>query len=213
MNASTTTLLAAGAAALLAAPALAFPVGTDFIDAPHCDPLAGPKESLELGTSALFPVDCSIFADSEPNFITACSMSDDPTAPDAIVRMLNTSGQDFEEVWYVADEGTSFSNYDGAVNGFHAFKIDALGGNVPLIAESIAADGVFQDGEFWQFIVQDYTNALGIPAHDFVSVGVPSVGPVSGSSGSIIARPVPTPGVAATLALAGLAAGSRRRRA
>jgi hypothetical protein len=214
MNTSATTLLAALATTSLAAPALAFPVSTSFADLPQCDPLAGPDQLDELGFVPPFPVECSIVADSQQDNLTACPITDSSAVPNVIVRMTNTSGRAFSDVWYVGDEGTGFTNFDGTVNGFEAFKIDAVGGNRPLISESIAPNGIFEPGESWDFIVQDYGNAFGLPAHGFFSLGVPSGGaaglpPVSAAS--IVALEVPAPGAVSLLAAAGLLA--RRRRA
>ena len=52
-------------------------------------------------------------------------------------------------------------------------------------------DGVWMPGETWTFIIIDYTNALGLPAALYDSIGVPStLSPPS--SGSIIAVPEPS---------------------
>lgn len=116
----------------------------------------------------------------------------------------------------MADPETRITNWDGfaedfatvttGLNAFNqAFRIDAkysdpLGIHHPLLSESNIENGVFEDGEAWQFVLQDYANTLGLPPDAF---GSPSVGrasdvvtlsDVSRSSGSIIAIPVPEPG-------------------
>jgi hypothetical protein len=83
-------------------------------------------------------------------------------------------------------------NYDGMVNGGLAFKIDNIGQNTPLVYESMTVDNKFEPGESWAFVIQDYTNLLGLsPA----LMGSPGVGVFSMadqiSSGSIIAIPAP----------------------
>lgn len=77
----------------------------------------------------------------------------------------------------------------------HAFKIDSVGGNTPLVFESIAVDGIFAPGETWIFVIDDYVNTGGLAASLFGSFGVgnSSAGGPS-SSGSIIAVRVPEPG-------------------
>jgi hypothetical protein len=125
------------------------------------------------------------------------------------IRMLNLTTIDWGNVWYVADPETSLSNWDELVGqvGFSpwlAFKIDAIGVNTPLIFESINPDGIFQAGETWEFVIQEYVNSLGAPPSAFDSLGIAaaSLG-WPPSSGSIIAVPVPEP---STLALAGCGA-------
>ena len=93
---------------------------------------------------------------------------------------------------------TSLTNFDGLVNGMLAFKIDYLGVNRSLIFEDMIMDGIFQPGETWGFIIQDYQNMFGLPPSALGSIGVPSLGDTL-SSGSIIAIPEP-----ATLCLLGL---------
>jgi hypothetical protein len=53
----------------------------------------------------------------------------------------------------------------------------------------MAFNGIFEPGEKWEFVIQDYTNLNGLGAEQVWSGGVPSVDPES--SGSIIAIPAP----------------------
>lgn len=198
---------------VLGGAANAAPLTVSYGDLPNCDPMIfGPPVLDELGTSAIFPAGCLIFADSLPTTDSACPTSDDPTIANANVRMINLSGRSFSDLWYVAENGSGHSNFDGIINGAEAFKIDAIGGNRPLIGESITANGIFEPGEAWTFIIDDFTNFFGFLPEDFVSIGVPSGAPGSGSSGSIVALEVPTPGAVGLAALGGLAALRRRRR-
>ena len=89
-----------------------------------------------------------------------------------------------------------------------AFKIDRVGLNRPLVSESLLPNGVFEAGETWRFIIQDYTNALFLPASALGSVGVPSFGDQM-SSGSIIA--IPEPVTMVLLGMGGLGLTRRRR--
>jgi hypothetical protein len=190
--------------------ATAVPTPTVFVDTPDCDPLFGPPISDELGFSPPFPLDERIEATATFTNQPAC-LPDNPEIPNALVVMTNltTPPRAFPDVWYVRDRETSLTNVDGLVNGELAFKIDAVGLNRPLVFESIAPDGIFAPGETWHFIIQDYTNSLGLPPFLFDSIGVPStVSPPS--SGSIIAI-VPEPTGALALVL-GAAAGLVRRR-
>ncbi len=123
------------------------------------------------------------------------------------------------EVWYVADPSatTIISNFDGVVDMApalvdpgHAFLIDTVGFNKPLIFESGPVNGIWDPGETWHFIIDDYMNFFGAPASAFDSIGVASASAGSPpSSGSIIA--IPEPASLAMLALGG-ALGLLRRR-
>lgn len=200
----------------LAGPAFAFPVSVVHSDLSTCDPLAVPPQLDELGLPGTgFPPDEAIVASDSLSPLIAC-----PTVPGVVatlVVMTNLSPFDFDDVWYVADPETTLTNVDGLVNGELAFKIDTAGINVPLIAEIGGfLPGVFESGETWEFLIDGYLNAFGLPASLFGSVGL--VGGLSGgdslSSGSIIATPRPLAEphalVLVGLALAGVAAARRR---
>jgi hypothetical protein len=203
----------------IAAPAFAVPVSVTHNNLGNCDILIVPTNLHELGLGAVsggpFPSNEEITASDVLTGNDACSSS-----INTLVTMTNLSGKDWEHVWYVADPETVISNFDGLVNGELAFKIDFVGANSPLVFESLIADGIFQAGETWEFLIDDYLNALGLPASAFGScaggspcttglVGSLSVGDLD-SSGSIIVTPEPTTVLLLAFGLAGLAVHRRR---
>jgi PEP-CTERM motif len=193
--------------------AFAVPTPTAFVDTPTCDSLSGAPINDELGHLSVFPVGEKIDATATYNVSSfACLPTKIFGVADAIVRMVNLNSVSFTDVWYVAEPATTFTNVDGTINGEIAFKIDTVGINTPLLNESITANGIFEPGEFWTFVVQDYMNGSGLAASDFLEIGVPSFGPAS--SASIVAAPVPEPGtfVLVAIGLTGLAASRRSRR-
>ncbi len=167
----------------------------EVLNLPTQDPLVVPWDVHELGNQ--FPPDELIFSDYVPDFpYTPCLENlDDPGIPNPLVFIQNLGTRTWHEVWYVADEevaSTFLQNYDGIVNGGKAFKIDNIGVNTPLVNESMTLDNIFEPGEVWEFVIQDYQNTYGLPPSAF---GSPGVGFLSSgdpfSSGSIIAIPAP----------------------
>ena len=225
----TKVLILAGAVALAlvlsASPAAAIWVSVFSENGPQ-DPLFLPNMVDELGIGlassplGLFPPDEEIaeFGITTTDY-TPCSEpgnQDSPLIPNIEVRMTNLTTTDFAEVWYVADEDTGLTNFDGWVNGGLAFKIDSVGFNTPLVGESMLLDDVFEAGESWSFVIQDYTSGWGGPASAFLSIGVGIFSPAGPeSTGSIVAIPVPEPGTMMMLfstGLMGLVAFARRRK-
>lgn len=206
-------IITVGVGYLLLFPSLSWALPTEVVynDVEHCDPLVVPRFVDELGIAPAFLdlPDELIAAVSTDTQLAACP-TDSPDIPNKLVDMTNLTPTAWAEVWYVADpfiediavSGTSISNFDGVVDGApftgvfgQAFRIDSVGVNRPLIFESIAANGIFEPGEIWRFIIDDYVNTGGLLAHEFDSFGVGGAsigGPPS--SGSIIAIPVPEPG-------------------
>ena len=87
--------------------------------------------------------------------------------------------------------------------------------------ESLIPDGIFQAGETWEFVIDDYINVLGLLASAFGSCApmvFPCIGGLVGgasggdlaSSGSIIVVPEPSTGLLLAVGIA-LLVGARRR--
>ena len=207
--------------------ALAVPVSVTSSNSNRCDVLSVPEELHELGLGAgsggPFPAQEEISASGAFGG-TPCTPPDADPVPSGIL-ITNLTGVDWTEVWYVADPETSFSNFDGLVNGQLAFKIDSVGANAPLQFESVASDGVFQAGESWVFSFQLYSNTNGLSPAALGSCS-PQAGPCTAglvgsgslgdmiSAGSIIAvgTPIPEPSTALLLASGLVAMAVVRRR-
>ena len=206
----------------------AFPAQVVHVNTPQCDVLSIPTEVDEIGDATEFPPDEALFAvDLGATNFAPCP-SNNGTLPEVVVDIRNLTGRAWKEVWYVADQETDVSNFDGEANDIlsppvhEAFRIDhdvsdPGGINHPLIFESMTVDGIWEVGETWQFVLQDYFNTLGLPASAITSIGVGSASstPATGiidSSGSIIGIPIPEPASAALcgLSLAALAVSRRR---
>lgn len=190
---------------------------------PHCDRLFIPTDVDEIGDLLVFPPDESlehIALGQTP--VIPCPQFNNTAQPEELVQIINFTGRELSEVWYVANVETRISNYDGYANdaafpptandpGRFAFRIDNIfsdpnGGHHPLVFESGVQDGVWQPFEIWQFVLQDYSNTLGIAPDQFNSFGVGNASTfVAGtppSSGSIIAIPrIPEPGSIALVML------------
>ncbi len=217
----TRSALTALLASAVAAPAFAFPVDGDYFDAAGCDD-HGPLQAIEeLGTAPLFPTDELIRTGATFTELSACVVTDDASIPNALVEMTNLSGRAWTDLFYVGDGETSFSNVDGFATTNEApppdslltfaFRIDAVGNNRPLVFESMNADGVFEDGESWQFIVQDFSNSLGLGPGAMGSLDFAGGSFGEQLSAASIVQFVPAPGAGALFGLSLIAAARRRR--
>jgi len=176
----------------------AIPTEVTYEDGPQ-DPLVILEYGLhELGNKPAFPNNEWIDSFSEPTEQRSCFEQGNEDLPtlNALVSITNQTGMPWFEVWYVADPETTLTNQDGWVNGGLAFKIDNIGLNIPLVSESLNPDLVFEPGETWSFIIQDYVNSKQLLPSDLGSIGVGSLsanteGTAFLSSGSIIAIPAP----------------------
>lgn len=144
------------------------------VDLPSQDPLVVPWDVHELGNH--FPPDeliASGIYEFDAEYTPCLENPDDPQIPNPLVWIQNMGTWTWDEVWYVADaEETFLQNYDGVVNGGLAFKIDNIGRNTPLVFEIVTVDNIFEPGEVWGFVIQDYQNVFGLPASAFGSPGV-----------------------------------------
>ena len=170
----------------------ALPTQVVHVNTPDCDPLFIPTDVEEIGDFTVFPADESLDAqDLGQSPIIPCPANNDTLIPDVVVDMRNLTGRKWSEVWYVANPDTSISNFDGIANdaafplGHFAFRIDRfasdpLGGHHPLIAESGTPDGIWEIGESWTFVLQDYGNALGLGPDKIDSLGIGDASPLVG---------------------------------
>ncbi len=187
----------------------------------RCDPLLIPTNVDEIGDAAFFPPGEELSHTGTQTSLSSCPDFDSPVEVNVLVIMTNLTGRNLTEVWYVANDETRISNYDGFANDIafavggdnEALRIDhdfsdPLGKNHPLVSESGLFNGIWEAGETWEFILQDYGNLFGLPADALVSIGVGDasvfvMGAVGNSSGSIIAIPqIPEPGSAMLALLA-----------
>jgi len=226
MQRKTSILLAATGAAFCTGALGADPVTGIYRDGPLCDNHGDLNAVEEFGDPTVFGPTQWIEHASTFTQEVACPMTNNPMMPNALVVMTNLTDRALTDLFYVADVtpgagglgNTTFSNIDGLAGqtpplmpfAAPAFRIDSIGANRPLIFESIAANNIFEPGETWHFIVQDYANDLGLAADAFFSVGFAAGSPGGPSSASVV-RFVPTPGAAALLGIGGLCALRRRR--
>ncbi len=195
---------------------MAVPLDVYSLDGPQ-DPLMVDGPVHELGNQATFPddewIDSAFIMWTEE--IACFDGGDEPGLSNALVSITNRTNRAWSDLHYVADPETIITNFDGWIgnpvllDAEEAFKIDNLGINRPLVSESIAANLIFEPGETWEFIIQDYANALGGPANAFDSVNIASLS--SGwppSTGSIV---TPEPATLALLALGSIALLRRRK--
>lgn len=185
----------------------------------------GPQDPLliegwvhELGNLPPFPPEEWIDSIWWQTDYAPCPPSDDPSVPNVVVEIINMTGRHWWDVHYVSDPDTRLTNHDGWIDEVpfpidldeEAFRIDWVGLNTPLIFESMTVDTVFEPGEIWHFVIQDYFSLWGGPPSALDSIGVASASPAGPpSTGSIIA--IPEPGTLLMLVTAGLLMANRRR--
>jgi hypothetical protein len=210
--------------------ARAVPVQARFAEDPRCDVLPAQPLSHELGNAAIFPPNEAIISDTQPVTFTVC-VQNDGLANDWLVQMVNVSGIAWQDLFFVCDQGVTVGNADGTVadvalapNVFtDAFRIDGTvtpGINNNLLFESGPVDEIFQPGETWRFAVSNFmalNAAGGFQPPRFNTPGVfagsSPFGPNSTGNASILANPVPEPGLLGGALGLGAAALLLRRRA
>jgi len=173
----------------------------------HCDDLFAPTEVDEIGQGLLtgaaidFPF---------PDFEELTSGGPFPVSPSCISEKLG--GVDFgisitnevvppaafPFVWYIADVDTTITNYDGFADSgmnfmFFIDSSDSPGGcgiNCPLVFESMTSDGIWEPGETWDIVLQDFSSPATPEFLNSIGVGFASTGSSPGeSSGSIVVEP------------------------
>ncbi len=194
-------------------------VSGNYFDRPSCDNHGSRSATEELGDPTVFSASQQIQHVSTFVSMPACPATDDPNLPNSLVVITNLTNRTWRDLYYVGDPSTVFTNVDGVgdagvsiLDGL-AFRIDSIGVNRPLIFESIVADNLFQPGEQWQFIVQDFSSPIGAP-DSFFSVGFAdaSVSAIETSAASIVQFvPEPASAMLWLLAVIGCAADRIRR--
>ena len=93
-------------------PASASPATVVFVDTPSCDPLSVPNAVDELGTAPGFAnlLDELISAVDTISDQPPCPTTDSGDMLDVLVRITNTTGRSFSDLWYVADPAIAASN-------------------------------------------------------------------------------------------------------
>ena len=204
MKRISTATLCAAAIATWAAPASAVPTVAPYVEDPICDAHIITL-SHELGNVPPFPPGEAIASASTIFQRQGCSSFPQPNAiPDWDVFITNLTPISWVDLFFVADAGKVYGNFDGTILGGLAFKIDTAGVNTPLLAESIVANLIFEPGETWTFFVLDWDPVLNLgPPSLMASIGV-GVGSVAipESTASIVAQPLRVPEPAGVLLLA-----------
>lgn len=153
-------------------------------------------EMEELGDA--FPADERISSKLlDTTTYIPCPIDHNDEGPaNVLVEIINQTNRTFNEVYYVADTGTSLTNVDEFVADAKtptvfepAFKIDDFGLNTPLFFESGSIPNVFEPGETWEFVIQNFSGQGGRGPVPFDTLGIAGSSGSGLSTGSIIAVP------------------------
>ena len=203
----------------MALPASAVPTFVMSADTPPCDVLADSDDGT-LSTSSAhvppFPVGEQIVRDRDHHHRDRMRFRRPSTTrciDNALVSITNLNAVAFSDLWYVADYDTTLTNIDGTVLDGRSRRSRSTPSapTQPLVFESgwpTASSHPARPGT-------SSSRTTPIPSASrptlLATIGLPSAG--LGSSGSIIALPVPEPTTAALLGLGllGLALGKRRQ--
>lgn len=190
----------------------AVPVISLFVDDSRGDVVPSLYQAHEIGDKAVFPLASAIdyHAHRAPYVV---GVPDDGVANDWIMHIKNVSGQAWGDVHFVADLGVTVGNSDGRLADIvgaagvyqDAFRIDSTGANSNLVSESLSVNGILDIGEEWEFIVTNFNTGVNSLVPTLNSPGVfagsSPMGGVGATSASLIASPVPEPGVAGVVGL------------
>lgn len=184
---------------LFAIDAGAVPIVAPYAELPPCDAHSitlmdelGNPPVVPFGGPGPFPFDEAIASESMIQNQFGCIADPEISGPDFLVHIRNLTATSWADLFFVADAGNYFNNHDGMILGGLAMRIDAVGVNTPLISESITANGIFEPGEDWFFLVLDWIGPAAPSFFDSIGVGAGSVG-FPPSTASIVANPVPLP--------------------
>jgi hypothetical protein len=220
MTAAATTLLLATNAAN------AVPISGQYLEDARCDNIPSQHLTHELGQNGIFPINEALEINFQATQQTVC-VPQDGLPNDWNVQIRNVSPIAWQDLFFVVDLGTTFGNADGSIFDAigapgvitDAMRIDGtvtLGVNNNLFFESGPVDEILQPGEIWRFNVSNFMNATAVGGFQppiFVTPGIfagsSPFGTTNGNA-SILANPVPEPGVMSLL-IGGAAAMLLRR--
>lgn len=180
----------------------AVPIIAPYAELPPCDmhtitlteelgnPMPPPVGVVPpFGGPGPFPIDEAIASEAMLQNLEGCMAAPAAAGPDFVVHINNLTATYWTDLFFVADAGNFFNNHDGMILGGFAMRIDTVGVNTPLLAESMTPDGIFEPGEDWFFAVLDWMAPA--PPSFMDSIGIGAGFPPS--TASIVANPIPLP--------------------
>lgn len=188
----------------------AVPIVGQYLEDARCDTIPNQQLRDELGQLTVFPLNESVEVITQPTTVTVC-VANDGLANDWNVQIRNVSGQAWQDLFFVVDAGATLGNSDGTIRDVvgaptiftDAMRIDSLGLNNNLFFESGPVNGIFDVGETWRFNVSNFNNNAAVNQPPILVTpgkfaGSSPLGSSNGNS-SILANPVPEPGVISLL--------------